>query len=461
MVNKRGGDILLIYLLLVIVLLFWLISYIFTKKDILSLPSIFCGTFIISILFAIPNLEKWNFDMGERTFETIFLGIVSFCISFFIIYYLFIIKNKKLKYMEEYTPVHITKKNLYFFIILQVITAFLVYMEISKIAAIYGMTDSLADKILAYRVNYVMEGDMDAKLPSYIEWLYGFTYFGTYILIYKIACDYYNKIKVDKKYILIIIIEIMISFLFGNRGFSVNLLIYLSILYYIFYLRKSSWVININKITIFKIGIFIAVALVLFPTLGAYIIGRADEDILNEDMIVYVWDILSIYIGAPLKLLDLYLYTDYTEVSSMPLGFSTFQSIYSWIALKLNIVNWQVANLGLEFRTDNFSFLGNVYTTFRPFITDFGFIGVIIFTSIMGVFSAIFYYLIKYKKSLWNRSNIDYYTIFYGYLFYQILFSFFANRFYNNIFSFNMIKTIILCFVFEYIFIKSRNEEKS
>lgn len=450
----------MIYLLLVIILLFWLISYIFTKKDILSLPNIFCGTFIISILFAIPNLERWNFDMGERTFETISLGIVSFCISFFIIYYLFIIKNKKLKCMEKYTPVHITEKRLYFFIILQIITAFLLYMEISKIAAIYGMTDSLADKILAYRVNYVMEGDIDAKLPSYIEWLYGFTYFGTYILIYKMACDYYNKIKVEKKYILIIIIEIMISFLFGNRGFSVNLLIYLSILYYIFYLRKSSWAVNIKKATIIKFGIAMIVALILFPTLGAYIVGRTSDDFFDRDMMFYVWDNLSIYIGAPLKLLDLYLYTDYTDVSNMPLGFATFQSIYSWMALKLNIVNWQVTNFGLEFRTDNFSFLGNVYTTFRPFMMDFGFIGVVVFTSFMGAFSAVFYYLIKYKRSLWNRSNIDYYTIFYGYLFYQILFSFFSNRFYSNIFSLNMIKTIILCFVFEYIFIKRRSEEK-
>ena len=450
----------LIYLLLVIIMLFWLISYIFTKKDILSLPSIFCGTFIISILFAIPNLEKWNFDMGERTFGVIFLGILSFCISFFIIYYLFIIKNKNLKYMKRYSPICITKKKIYLFLIVQIITALLVYIEISKIAALYGMTDSLAEKILAYRVNYVMEGDIDAKLPSYVEWLYGFSYFGTYILIYKMACDYYNKIKVPQIYILVVSIEVIISLLFGNRGFSINLLIYLSILYYIFYLRKSSWAINIKKVTIIKFGIVMVGALVLFPTLGAYIIGRTNDDFFDRDMMLYVWDNLSIYIGAPLKLLDLYLYTDYTDVSNMPLGFATFQNIYSWIALKLNIINWQVTNLGLEFRTDNFVFLGNVYTTFRPFMMDFGFIGVIVFTSFMGAFSAIFYYLIKYKRSLWNRSNIDYYTIFYGYLFYQILFSFFANRFYNNIFSFNMIKTIILCFIFEYIFIKSRNEEK-
>lgn len=441
-------------------MLFWLISYIFTKKDILSLPSIFCGTFIISILFAIPNLEKWNFDMGERTFGVIFLGILSFCISFFIIYYLFIIKNKNLKYMKRYSPICITKKKIYLFLIVQIITALLVYIEISKIAALYGMTDSLAEKILAYRVNYVMEGDIDAKLPSYVEWLYGFSYFGTYILIYKMACDYYNKIKVPQIYILVVSIEVIISLLFGNRGFSINLLIYLSILYYIFYLRKSSWAINIKKVTIIKFGIVMVGALVLFPTLGAYIIGRTNDDFFDRDMMLYVWDNLSIYIGAPLKLLDLYLYTDYTDVSNMPLGFATFQNIYSWIALKLNIINWQVTNLGLEFRTDNFAFLGNVYTTFRPFMMDFGFIGVIVFTSFMGAFSAIFYYLIKYKRSLWNRSNIDYYTIFYGYLFYQILFSFFANRFYNNIFSFNMIKTIILCFIFEYIFIKSRNEEK-
>lgn len=441
-------------------MLFWLISYIFTKKDILSLPSIFCGTFIISILFALPNLEKWNFNMGERTFGVVSLGILSFCVSFFIIYYFFVIKNKDLKYIKDFPTVDIARKKIYLFLIMQVITALLVYIEISKIAALYGMTDSLADKILAYRVNYVMEGDSEAKLPSYIEWLYGLSYFGTYIIIYKIACDYYNKIKINKIYVLVIFMEIIISLLFGNRGFSINLLIYLSILYYIFYLRKSSWFINIKKTRIIKIGIVIILGLILFPTLGAYIIGRASEDFLDEDMVMYIWDSLSVYIGAPLKLLDLYLYTDYTDVTNMPLGFATFQNIYSWIALKLNIVNWQVINLGLEFRVDNFAFLGNVYTTFRPFMMDFGFIGVVFFSSIMGAFSAVFYYLIKYKRSLWNRSNIDYYTIFYGYLFCQILFSFFANRFYNNIFSFNMMKNIILCFIFEYIFIKSRKEEK-
>ena len=77
----------LIYLLLVLVLFIFFLSYVLVNKDIFAPPVVFSGVFVIAILVAIPNLELWAFDMGERTFIVLFLGIYSFCIGYFIIYF--------------------------------------------------------------------------------------------------------------------------------------------------------------------------------------------------------------------------------------------------------------------------------------------------------------------------------------------------------------------------------------
>lgn len=457
MVNKRGKNILLIYLLLLLLLLLWLISYISTKKDILSPPSVFCGIFIVSILFAIPNLEKWNFDMGERTFFVVFLGILFFCIGYFLFYNGKKLFNKQLILQDyEVKKVVIPEYKVMIFSFLQLMTIYFIYITLNEYPG-----NTIFEKILSYRLSILDSSGYDNKFPTYIMSLYSFCYTGTQVIIYILI----NNFDIDKKvkglYVINIFFIIIMSFMFGNRTQVMSIIVYFIIIMYIYYLRKNMWYVQIKLKTYIKILVMLILLLILFPTVGMFLVGRGDDNYFSQaDIINLVWDQLSIYIGAPLKLLDLYLYTDYGMNYNFPIAFATFKEFYIWIGLKLNILSWvNITEYG-GFRYDNGISLGNVYTTFLNFFVDFGFIGVIVFSFIMGCIMAYVFIKVKYKSSIKN-SKIDFYLIIYAYIFSEFIFSFFTNRVFSLIFSYPFVKMLISIMIFSYLFVEKKDKRRN
>ena len=85
--------------------------------------------------------------------------------------------------------------------------------------------------------------------------------------------------------------------------------------------------------------------------------------------------------------------------------------------------------------------IGNVYTMFYKIIYDFGFLGVVPFTLIMGI-----YYCETYRKIKSEKSDkiVDIRLLIYAYLFNDIVMSSFSNRFYETVFAPPFIKFIIV-----------------
>ena len=75
--------------------------------------------------------------------------------------------------------------------------------------------------------------------------------------------------------------------------------------------------------------------------------------------------------------------------------------------------------------------MGNVYTTFYPFIYDFGFLGVLVLTVIMAVVCVWLYNKVNFVRISSNR--ISMYVVCYAYLVNDIVMSPFAARFYENV----------------------------
>lgn len=448
----------LIYLLLVLLLLLVFIAYILSKKDILSPPNIFAGGFIISILFAIPNLEKWNFDMGERTFWVVFLGILAFNIGFFLIYYIYINiknKNKYLLTINNCNLITIKTTKIICFLIIELITIYLIYSELNRIGAAFGAGDTLTDKILAYRINTTFRGEEEAAMASYVGSLYSFCSMSTNILIYIVINNYFVNKSINKLYLISILLTVMASFLFGNRGIFVSFLLYTIMMVYIFKLRSCKWKYNIEYKSICKLILGLVIFLMAFPTIGLVIVGRASDEVnlFSSETFSAIMDGLGVYIGAPLKLLDLFLYDNFEDTLALPIGYATFIQFYKWLSKNLEIPSWNITQFGLEFREDNFSFLGNVYTTFRPFFTDFGYLGVIILSLILGLILGVLYYYLKHTYKMFSIKNIDYILVLYSLITSKLLLSFFSDKIYEFIFTIGFIKMLILFKVFEYIFV--------
>ena len=97
----------------------------------------------------------------------------------------------------------------------------------------------------------------------------------------------------------------------------------------------------------------------------------------------------------------------------------------------------------------NFS-LGNVYTTFYPYIYDFGYVGIPILVTIMAVVSQLFFELAKREKISQVPGIM---TLIYGYIFPTIVQVFFSNKFYEDLLDIKFIKICILWILYNIILI--------
>lgn len=443
----------MLFLLFLCLVLIWMISFILSKKDILSPPNAFCMVFMFCILFAIPNIEIWNLEISNITFGVIFLGIFSFCIGYYLIFYFNynIDKNKILSRMNENPIFTLSDKKFYLFLGIQIITLFVMYMEINRISSNLGIGGSLSEKIFAYRLASFFGDKEEAKLATYAKALYDFCFCSSYFIMYKLVNDYFLLKKIIKKYIFSILLTMGITFLSGGRGESIFIIIGLIVLIYIHYMYMYNWNIKYKFSKLIKYFSIITILVIAFPLIGIFVIGRETE---NDTIISIVFNQLSIYISAPLKLLDMYLNEEYISTPYLPIGYYTFTKLYNRIAEIFNINFGIVEDGDFGFREINGVSLGNVYTIFRPFYSDAELLGVILFCIIIGAVFGYLYYHIKYTKLKPIEGKINYKLILYVYLYISIALSFFSEWFYVTVISFQFIKVLIYFKLFEVFFIK-------
>ena len=93
--------------------------------------------------------------------------------------------------------------------------------------------------------------------------------------------------------------------------------------------------------------------------------------------------------------------------------------------------------------------MGNVYTVFYPFIYDFGYVGVVVLTALMAFVCQVCYELGRNSK---NRRVSLLFTIIYGTITSTLLLAFFSNKFYENIFTVEFVKRVIILVGFDIIF---------
>lgn len=442
----------LLYLLLGLTTFICASSYILTKRDLFSPPVVFSGVFVISILVAIPNMKLWAFDMGERTFIVLLLGICFFCVGFFLIFFGRQSFNKKLVPVALSTN-SIQLKSYKFGIILfiQLITIYFFYHDILTITTAMGAGNSFAEKIYYYRLSVITIDDNYGTLSSLTSNLLLFCQVMNYFLMYKFCNDFFVEKKLNKKILLLIFINLIMQLLNGARGPLVDYLVSFSCMMYIFWRFKNHWKkpLSIKKVMIIVIALIIF--LLLFSSIGLILVGR-EEQLKGGDMLLAVWEQISVYIGASLKLLDLYMYTDYTAGGS-GIGAETFQSVYDFLS-RYSLISYESNGFySRDFRIDNGQSLGNVYTVFLPFVADFGYGGVVILSLIEGMIYAYVYFSMKYKRVV-NKFNYN--IILYSFLFIPLFRVFCQDFFYRNIFSMNFIKMIILYKIIEYIFFSKK-----
>jgi oligosaccharide repeat unit polymerase len=269
----------------------------------------------------------------------------------------------------------------------------------------------------------------------------GFT-MGSYLCIYTLISNAINGYKNTKLTIAAAAISIFLSmFSSATRGTAINNCIF-ALIIYLFKWRSSKG--KFSRKILNRVFIFIICILAVFVLLRG-LVGRS----LDFDSLYY----LSIYIGAPVNLFDLYIKNPIHNEGAI-FGKYTFSQFYNFLGSLFSNKNL-VYTTQYEFRqTPTGLMIGNAATFLRAFIQDFGFATMFLLVAIEYIVLNLVYGFICNQRQ--RRISIP--LLMYGYYSQIYVLAFFNDRFYTYLFV-NQIKTALLLYAFMYFFkLRERKE---
>lgn len=450
-----------IYLLMITLAIGVFVSVLLTHRDYLSAPVVICLSFFGATIMADIYSDVWLLDLSDNTAFVVAGGIYSFLIGYFVFY-----NKKKIEHLDFCRKIYSFKINKLFlitFFIVELIGVLGSYMYMNEVAAVVGITGDLSERIgaahlviMAQNPNYVLP-----EKPKIMIYLNEFAFVGTLFAIYIATYLFVIKKKISILAIFSIILYSINYIFVGSRYGIVSIIIACIVNYYIFVMKKNNWLINISFFQMIKYIVALIVCMFAFP-LSLMMLGRSDNDLTVDAVGAIVQEAcysLAVYFGAEIKLLDIYLNNEFiVKNDNSPFLGHTFARVYDSLAKIFNETSWlNISTQDIPFNFVNGMFLGNVYTMFRPFLADVGYLGVVIFPFVMGSFFAIIYNNItstgKFEK------GINGYIILYSSLYYCIPLSVFGNAFFYQV-NTAAVRYLFYYYVIDKFIIKTKESRK-
>ncbi|WP_347107084.1 O-antigen polymerase [Lacticaseibacillus rhamnosus] len=442
----------------IILMLILVSAYFLNDKEIMSPAVLFSGSFAFSALWALAYANKWSLEPSSATILVLVGGGIEFLLTTFIIHmfirYLRTKKSENIQ-LEKMNDSEVSKNDIsgknymsaipqwktFSIIVVLVIGILYTIYSIKKIGA--GM--SLGDAIYYVRVQTIFTVNGNT-LPRSVSIIRNFSlscgFFFGYLMAREIL--YFHKVSISN--IIIVILAVITTLLMGDRTEMVVVLIAIFCFYYCLSRGQKNW--NKQKNGKFIAGVLIVGVIVLlsFPTI-AQLLGRENDAGSNS------LDYLSVYIGAEIKNLDIFLSNATIPIPSSVWGSQTFVNILPWFA---KLFDFTLPNQGLilPFQTVNGIYLGNVYTTYYAFLYDFGLAGVFTLVPVMAGVSQLFFERIL---AIRNPRRVPYSFLIYSNIVSSLVLSFFSNKFFEQIFSRSFVSIIVFwvflnLFIFEFRF---------
>lgn len=438
----------MIYLLLIVFFIMLYLTFKKFDKDIIAPPVVLVAGYTLSIACAAVNVKNWGIDLHLNTFFVLLYGTLLFVITGYAVK----------KWMEKrasceaavrqkFNAISIDIKYLYVYIAFQVLVMLIWVWNIYSVTDSLGQYNSLAERMVAFR-----------QWSSYgTDWISNYFYvflnqfnqismISPYLFLYIIVYNYFaNKNLHNATFLFIsIILSIMQILLTGGRLNVIALFLSGCLYYFLFYYKYYNRRFLIDRKFLIKLFILLICGGIGF-FYAKVIVGRGD-DINIGDIIPY----LTMYVGGPIQLLDIFLQKP-IEVSDI-WGKEVFSTL-NFQLIRFGILNIDPYIIHLEFRTaETGAFLGNIYTAYRSYIYDFGFIGLTILPIIFSGFVNYLYYMVIYKCKF---SKVNLMFLFYSSIFWVIFFDFVRSFFFSAICSFIVIKQLIFLIILTAIFVKN------
>ena len=159
----------------------------------------------------------------------------------------------------------------------------------------------------------------------------------------------------------------------------------------------------------------------------------------------------TIYLSGGVRNLDLFLKDPPNTVKLF--GEETFT--YLWRNITSVLKNRKLLTRVLEFRTINGENTGNIYTSFRRFYHDFGFLGVCLLSYIQGTIISSLYYNINRSE---KANRIGFTEVLYYYLSCSTIYIVIEDTFFSYYFSITCLKVFIIFFMVYFFFFDFSSE---
>lgn len=440
-----------IVIVFLIMIGFVLLSYFINNKDIAAPSMIIFIVFVISLLFNFINKNKWEVSFSVTFFLVITIGFIATLIADvlgakagrkLILYH----KKRKVKdfQLNQYYVINVPIYINIIVILFMILVALLYYKDTMRIASLYGDL-TLQSVLQAVRnITYSVGSSSDiefgtSKILSHailISKALGYIYI--YIYLFNLVFSSGKKIlRRNWMYLIPPVIYLLESVFSTSRS---QILYFFAgtcfMLYLLWYCRYGKIQYD-TKIKFIKYGV---ITIMIF-CLIFYLLGFLTK----KSTALSFFDNISIYIGGSLVSFNKWL-KNFTSTTQF-FGEESLVGIRK-ILYKLHLTDYYTVR-HLEFV--NFGkFHGNVFSAFRRYLSDFGYLGLFIM-QFFSTFSFSFIYN-KIKKNKVPGGMI----IVYGYIIYAAAMEAIDELFFSAVFEISNVYVFIYGFII-YKYIVKRN----
>lgn len=440
----------MIYILVLFFLIMTILTYKLFKGEIANPAFIYCFMYFISSFCTMCNVKEWNIHLANKTFLILFIGTIEFVAVVWLVEKLFRSKCTVEHKNEEFAAIN--KYIMALLIVYSIVVIALTIYNVLKIADAFGTYNSFTQAQALFKAHTSYSND--ASLPHYLSLMFKLLELSSYYCIiayvkYVVYSDRKEKkrIIVTKLYYLIPCLLYIIKELICSSRISIlSMCVGAVTIAIILWSQKKNWK---SRIAFKNIGIIVAVGvvgMVLFY-LSASLIGRSND----KNLFKYV----TTYAGGSIECLNHYVIFPIEGEKSDIVGNETFytllQSLDKYKITHTNIAEKQTAHLSFRYYYD--SMIGNVYTAYRRWHHDFGWIGIIVLNGIMAAVFAVGYYIHKYKPNMKFNELI---TVVYMYLAYCVYMHCIDSYFYTTVFQITFITNFVIFTILYFILYKSK-----
>ena len=429
----------LVILILVLLVILW-VAYNISHKELSAPAFIFVAPFILMCAIALAFSNMWDFELHWNTFLVIFIGNIAFVLG--CAFGDRIAIGKTFHYGTYCTAenVRVVKSWKYILLLLlQVVCYSVKLMYIMRFGTSHGVANTISVCLVYYNNTVKFTTNETISFPSWLSLgLDISTVFG-----FVCACFLAQQLvlrKKEKKNLILLLVNFVLAIVggvtSGGRGGSVQVIIAFIMAYLVLYQRKFEW----KKSIPFKTILFVVIACVGIVALfcaSVTWVGRYEVHLFGR--------YIANYCGAQIFNLNYWLNNN-PEFSRF-FGQQTFYPIIEKFASILGISEWADYHVGVDSVYAAGYSTGNVFTTFYSYIMDCGYVGIVIMPIIFGIFSQMVY---KFARKSPSKYPINAGMIFYCMIAYSIAFSFFGDKFGSLVFTFNMMKRIMILIVLSF-----------